>query len=295
MRSSSPSLFVLRHTYDVRRAAYYVRLMAKDLRATGHEQAWSWSLDEWDSMWRPSSWLKKPPRPHKTHLFHLVFILGLAGYANIIANEVLDDAWHIPFNLGVLGVALLVARRAGTTWTTMGLRPDRKKQGISAGVVVIAIITVGVAIGIAIPATRELFRDERVIESSILWVLFETFVRIPLATALYEEVLFRGIVFGMLVRRRSPLVAGLMTSALFGLWHILPTIETLDTNPGGDLFTGAIGLLVAIIGAIAGTTIAGLGFLWIRLYANSTYAPVLAHIGTNSVAMLGSLIVVHLL
>lgn len=269
--------------------------MGKDLRATGHEQAWSWSLGEWDQMWRPSSWLKKPPQPHKTHLIHLVFILALAGYANIIANEVLDDIWHIPFNLGVLGVALLVARRAGTTWTTMGLRPDRIKRGLVVGGVVIGVIIIGVAIGIAVPATRDLFRDDRVIDSSATWVLFQAFVRIPLATALYEEVLFRGIVFGMLVRRRSPLVAGLVTSGLFGLWHILPTLDTLQTNPAGNLFAGAIGLAIAIVGAIAGTFIAGLGFLWIRLYANSTYASVLAHIGTNSIAMLGSLFVVHVL
>ena len=269
--------------------------MGGDLRATGRGQAWSWSLADWDAMWRPSLWLKKPPRPHKSHVFHLTAILVLAGYANIIANEVLDDAWHIPFNLGVLAVALLIARRAGTTWTTMGLRNDRVRRGVTVGGVVVGVIAVGVVIGIAVPATRELFRDERVIENSTSWVLFQAFVRVPLATALYEEVLFRGIVFGMLIRRRSPLVAGLMTSVLFGMWHILPTIETLDANPGGDVFSGAIGLGVAVIGAIAGTTIAGLGFLWIRLYANSTYASVLAHIGTNSIAMLGALFVVHVL
>ena len=269
--------------------------MGNDLRATGHEQAWSWSLEEWDRMWRPSYWVKKPPQPHKTHLFHLVFILGLAGYANIIANEVLDDVWHIPFNLGVLGVALLVARRAGTTWTTMGLRPDRVGRGVAVGGAIIGVIAVVLVVGVAIPATRDLFRDERVIENSTTWVLLQTFVRIPLATALYEEVLFRGIVFGMLVRRRSPVVAGLLTSVLFGLWHILPTLDTLQTNPAGNMFTGAIGLVVAIAGAIAGTFIAGLAFLWIRLYANSTYASVLAHIGTNSIAMLAALFVVHVL
>ncbi|GMQ92863.1 MAG: hypothetical protein BMS9Abin12_0340 [Acidimicrobiia bacterium] len=273
----------------------YSGRMGKDLRATGHEQAWSWPLADWEQMWRPSFWLNKPPRPHDTHIFHLLAILALAGYANIVTNEILDDVWHIPFNLGILGVALLVARRAGTTWTTMGLRTDRAKQGVSVGTIVIGIIAVGVAIGIAIPATRELFRDDRIIDNSVGWVLFQAFVRVPLATALYEEVLFRGIVFGMLIRRRSPLIAGLMTSVLFGLWHILPTLDTLDTNPGGDLFMGAIGLVIALTGAIAGTFIAGLGFLWIRLYANSTYAAVLAHIGTNSVAMIGSLIVVHLL
>jgi membrane protease YdiL (CAAX protease family) len=163
------------------------------------------------------------------------------------------------------------------------------------GGAVVVVIAVGMAVAIAIPATRELFRDERIIDNSVAWVFFQAFVRVPFATALYEEVLFRGIVFGMLVRRRSPLVAGVVTSLLFGLWHVLPTLQTLETNPGGDIFTGAIGITVAVVGSIAGTAVAGLGFLWLRLIANSTYASVLAHIGTNSVAMLGSLLVVHLL
>ncbi len=124
--------------------------------------------------------------------------------------------------------------------------PIGSSAGLGVGGVVIAVIAAGVAVGIAIPATRELFKDDRIIDNSVAWVLFQAFVRIPLATALYEEVLFRGIVFGMLIRRRSPLTAGLMTSVLFGLWHILPTIETLNTNPGGDMFTGIIGLGVAI-------------------------------------------------
>lgn len=269
--------------------------MGRDLRTTGQDHAWSWSLAEWDQMWRPSNWLKKPPSPHPAHVFHLVAILALAGYANIIANEVLGAAWDIPFNLGVLAVAILVARRAGTTWTSMGVRPDRVRRGVIVGGTVIGVIVIGMAIAIAIPATRELFRDERIIDNSIPWVLFQAFIRVPFATALYEEVLFRGIVFGMLVRRRSPLVAGLITSLLFGMWHVLPTLQTLDTNPGGDLFTGVIGVTVAVAGTIAGTAIAGLAFLWIRLLANSTYASVLAHIGTNSVAMLASLIVVHVL
>lgn len=246
-------------------------------------------------MWRPSMWLRRPPDPHKAHIFHLLAIVALASYANVITNEVLDDVWHIPFNLGVLGVGLLIARRAGTTWTTMGLRQDRAGRGIRVGLVVIGVIAVGIVLAIAIPGTRELFEDDRVIENSVGWVLFQAFVRIPVATAFYEEVLFRGIVFGMLMRRNSPLVAALWTSVLFGFWHVLPTLDTLETNPAGDLFSGAVGLVAAILGAVAGTMIAGIGFLLVRLYANSTWAAVLAHIGTNSIALVGALVVVEFL
>ncbi|GMR02208.1 MAG: hypothetical protein BMS9Abin20_0536 [Acidimicrobiia bacterium] len=240
-------------------------------------------------------WRRKPPRPHKAHLVHLGAIVALVLYANVVANGVLAEVWDIPFNLGVLGVALLIARRAGTTWTSMGLRSDRLRKGLVVGGAVIGVIAVGIAIAIVVPSTRGLFEDDRVIDNSVGWVLFQAFVRVPLATALYEEVLFRGIIFGMLARRYSPLLAAVYASALFGLWHILPTIDTLGANPAGGLFAGVIGLVIALSGAVGGTFLAGLAFLWVRLYANSTAAPVLAHIGTNSTAFIGALIVVHLL
>ncbi|MEZ5174808.1 MAG: type II CAAX endopeptidase family protein [Acidimicrobiia bacterium] len=269
--------------------------MPKDLSATGKHFAWSWPLADWDAMWRPSMWLRKPPEPHRAHIFHLAAIYGLALYANIVSNEILDRVWHIPFQLGILGIALVISRRAGTTWTTLGLRRDRLRRGAIAGGFIIGVVAIGIAVGIAIPATRELFMDETIVESSVGYVLFQALVRIPIATALYEEILFRGIMFGMLVRRHTPLVAGIITSVLFGFWHILPTLDTIDSNPAGALFTGWIGSTVAITGAIAGTAAAGIGFLFVRLYANSTLASILAHIGTNSVAMLGALIVVHAL
>jgi membrane protease YdiL (CAAX protease family) len=269
--------------------------MPQDLSATGKQHSWSWPLSDWDQMWKPSMWLRKPPQPHDAHLIHITAILVLAGYANIISNEVLADIWHIPFQLGILGLALLVARRAGTTWTSMGLRPDRIRRGLIVGGTVIGVIAIGVIIAIAaatfIPDLRDLFEREDIVNGSIGWVLFQALIRIPLATALYEEVLFRGIVFGMFARRYSPLVAAVVTSLLFGFWHILPT---LDMSPIGDTGT-YFGLTTTIIGSVAGTAIGGLGFLLVRLYANSTYASVLAHIGTNSVAMLGALFVIHVL
>ena len=246
-------------------------------------------------MWRPRMWLRDPPSPHPTHIIQLALILGLVFYANIISNEVLDPVWHIPFHLGILGIALVIARAAGTTWTAMGLRPDRAVRGLKVGGAVIGIIAAGIAIAIAIPATRELFMDERIIDATVGSVLFQALVRVPLATALYEEVLFRGIVFGMLMHRHKPIVAGILTSVLFGFWHILPTLDTIQTNPAGDAFSGAAGLAIAILGSVLGTAAAGIGFLLVRLYANSTWASVLMHIGTNSVAMLGSLFVIHIL
>lgn len=255
----------------------------------------SWTLGEWDRMWRPSMWLRKPPRPHHTHWWHVAAIVALIGYANVVANSILDSNWHVLFNLGILGVAIFIARHAGTTWRDLGMRRDRIGRGLVVGGIVMGVIGLGIAIGVAVPASRDLFMDERVTESTTAEVLIQALFRIPLVTAFYEEVLFRGVLFGMFVRRWSPLWAALASSAIFGMWHILPTLETLQTNPAGDLFSGILGLAAAELGTVIGTMAAGLVFLWLRLRANSVVAPILAHIATNSFALLAALLVVRFL
>ena len=267
--------------------------MPNDLSHTGREHAWSWPVEDWDEMWKPRNWLKKPPRPHKAHLWHVAAIIAIASYANIISNLVLDDAWHIPFQLGILAVVVLIARRAGTTWSSIGMRRDRIRRGLTVGGAVIGVITVGFVIAIIaagfFPQLRPMFENETVLDNSVGWVLFQAFIRIPIATAFYEEVLFRGVIFGMFARRYSPLAAAAFASLLFGLWHIAPTLAGPE-NPLMDP-EGVLQLAGAVVGIVGSTMFAGLIFLWVRLYANSVYAPVLAHIGTNSIGMLAALFV----
>jgi len=255
----------------------------------------SWTLAEWDRMWRPSMWLRKPPRPHQTHWWHVAAVVALISYANIVANEILDTNWHVLFNLGILGVAVAIARHAEATWTDLGMRTDRIVRGLVVGAIVMGVIGIGIAIGVAIPGTRELFYDERVIDSTTPEVLVQTLFRIPIVTAFYEEALFRGVLFGMFVRRWRPLWAAVAASFIFGLWHVLPTLHTLETSPAGDMFSGFLGVVVAALGAVAGTMLAGFAFLWLRLRANSVVAPTLAHIATNSFALLAALLVVRFL
>jgi membrane protease YdiL (CAAX protease family) len=255
----------------------------------------SWTRAEWDRMWHPSMWSRKPPQQHDMHIWHIVAILALTGYANVIANQVLNPWWHIPFNLGILGVALAIARHAGVTVPALGYCRDRIRRGVGVGGIVMGVIGIGMLIGVAIPATREFFYDDRVIERSTSVILFDAMIRIPIATAFYEETLFRGVLFGMFVRRWAPIWAAVASNLLFGLWHILPTLNTLETNPAGGMVDGFIGIALAAIGSVAGTAVAGFGFLWLRLRANSTVAPVMAHIATNSFALIAALFVVHVL
>jgi membrane protease YdiL (CAAX protease family) len=268
---------------------------AGSLPAGSGDPATAWTRPEWDRMWRPSMWLQKPAHQQGMHIWHIVAIIALTGYANVIANAVLNPWWHIPFNLGILFVAVAIARNAGATAADLGFCKDRIPRGLAVGGIVMGVIGLGIVIGIGIPATREFFYDDRVIERSTTVILFDALIRIPIATAFYEEALFRGVLFGMLVRRWAPLWAALASNLLFGLWHILPTINTLETNPAGGMLEGIPGITIAAIGGVAGTALAGFGFLWLRLRANSTIAPWMAHIATNSFALIAALFVVRVI
>ena len=245
------------------------------------------SLEQWDDLWKPSLWRASPDHPHQA-LLPVLGVLALVVYANTIGNEVLSPPWYIPFNAGILTAALVLAHTSGVTWTSMGMRADRVRQGLLVGGVIAAAIVVCVVVLAAVPWTAEALRDERIIERPFGLALYHALIRVPLGTAVYEEVLFRGILFGMLARRTTPLAAAIWSSLVFGLWHVLPTIDALATNPIGDVLDfGPIG----VVAGVAGTFVAGLVFIWLRCYGGSIITPILVHIATNSTAILAGAVV----
>ena len=248
-------------------------------------------LSQWDDLWRLSLWRLVPASPQPAGI-HFVALAALAMYANVIVNEVLKPPWYVPFNAGVLGIALVVAYRGGTTWTAMGMRADRVRRGIIIGGIIAVAIVALIAVAVAIPSARDAFKDQRIVEGSVGLSLYHALFRVPIGTAVYEEVLFRGIIFGMLARRASVLSAAVWSSVLFGIWHLLPAIDAIESNPIGDALGGSWEPVVA---AVVSTFIAGILFVWIRLYAGSIVAPILVHVASNSMAILASTFVVHVL
>ena len=117
------------------------------------------------------------------------------------------------------------------------------------------------------------FQDDRV-EVGLGKMLFEVLVEIPLATVMFEEVAFRGVLLGLLRKRLPTWPAVVVSAVLFGLWHVDGVVRGHD-GPG---------LAAAVAGTLAATTLAGLGFAWLRVRSDSLVAPVLAHWATNSLA-----------
>jgi membrane protease YdiL (CAAX protease family) len=147
----------------------------------------------------------------------------------------------------------------------------------------VLLILVAIAL---IPGTNGFLDDSRA-DISGGRLIFELTISIVLLTAIPEEFAFRGVLLGSGVRLWGPWRASLITSALFGLWHIVPTLHTMSDN---HAISGAsntfAGQALLVIGTVVATFVAGLVFSWLRLRSRSLIAPILAHIATNGLALL---------
>jgi membrane protease YdiL (CAAX protease family) len=74
-----------------------------------------------------------------------------------------------------------------------------------------------------------------------------------------------------------------ISSVLFGLWHVLPSIGTHEQNPAlGSVVGGGLrGNILAVSLSVLTTTVAGVLFSGLRLVSGSVLAPMGFHWATN--------------
>lgn len=200
----------------------------------------------------------------------------------------------LPVAVGLLTAALiLVAWAGGLTRADLGLGWTEVPEGLGYGTAAAGLVLLVLLVAALIPATNGFLHDSRAAISGGR-LAYELGVSIVLLTAIPEEFAFRGVLLGSALRMWGPLRASLVTSVLFGLWHIAPTLGTMSDN---HEFRGAAasvaGQVLLVLGAIAVTFIAGLAFCWLRLKSRSLIAPVMAHAATNGLALTVAWFTVH--
>ena len=211
-----------------------------------------------------------------------------AGY-NVALNRVLPPKTHVPANLAFAAAMCGIGRAAARlSWSDLGLGQAEASRGFRIGSRSSLMSAALVAAAAAAPRTRRFFADERILRSSPGAAVYEVCVRIPLATALPEEVIFRGVLLSVLSRSHSAATAIAWTSALFGLWHVLPTLDTVRTNPIKEaLPEGWFGYATAAGAAIPATAATGALFALLRNRSGSVVAPFLMHTTINATAYVG--------
>ena len=199
--------------------------------------------------------------------FNIARALGLFG-PELVAAAVL------------LAAMAVIAWREKLTWADLGLRRETLAAGFAWGLGAFALVFLVLLVAAIVPATNGFLHDSRA-DISGARMIYDLFVSILLATVVPEELAFRGILLGSSLRVFRKWVAVLLTSALFGLWHIAPTLHTMSDNQTVRHTPAAI----VVLGAVAATFVAGVVFSWLRLRSGSLIAPAIAHFATNGLAL----------
>jgi membrane protease YdiL (CAAX protease family) len=213
----------------------------------------------------------------------LVVLVLVIGAANLTRSAVLPGRDHLAFNLALAGFAIGIGVAARMTVAELGLARADIPRGVRYGAVAAGLVTAAVLVAALVPAFSSAFEDDRV-EIGFGAMLVKAVVVIPLGTVLVDELIFRGVLLGLLRRVAPTVVAVLVASVLFGLWHVYPAWR-------GDAENQALvsaEKLSTVLGTMAATTAAGLVFCWLRIASRSLVAPMLAHCATNSVPFIAA-------
>ncbi|MGH3245385.1 MAG: lysostaphin resistance A-like protein [Trebonia sp.] len=209
----------------------------------------------------------------------------------VVVNVVDVRVPHASLVAGPVGAAVLLglARLAGLSWAELGLGPGTWRRGATWAAAVIAVVALVLAAGASLPLTRDAFRDSRY-HLDLAHALLTAFVLIPVGTVLLEEVAFRGVLWGLLRRLGGTVLATTASSALFGLWHILPSLGLATDNEaiGNAVGHGRSAQVVAVLGTVLFTAASGVVFCELRRRSGSVLAPAGLHWAVNGLSVLAS-------
>jgi membrane protease YdiL (CAAX protease family) len=210
-----------------------------------------------------------------TEWHNRIALVGLGAW-NLVVNRHLPERHYVPANLTVAAATYLLARTGGAGNGDLGMRTDKVGGGLRWGAAGAGLVAAGAVAASRHTKTRGLFDDARAASGN---TAYETLLRIPFGTVVFEEMAFRGAL-GALLRRGGPRRVSLPTAVVFGLWHVVPTLETLNINGIFDRTTR----LQAVAGGVAATAAAGLALDALRLRSHSLLAPMLTHWSANAVS-----------
>ncbi len=129
----------------------------------------------------------------------------------------------------LIAALVLIAWSAGATRVDLGLGRTDMGAGLRYGAGAFGIVLLVLIVAAVIPVTNGFLHDSRA-QIGGGRLLYELGASIVLLTAIPEEFAFRGVLLGSALRLWGPWRASLITSALFGLWHIAPTLHTMSDN-----------------------------------------------------------------
>ena len=214
---------------------------------------------------------------------------GLALYGN--AWSIVDDLTRLSLG-GTVGGTLLglaafgLALRSGRAGLiAVGLRRERFGRGVLAGLAIGLLFGLPGVLYFLMPGLAPIeVRYEALAASELSVVLAVVLLKIPFATALAEELAFRGILQARLRDAFGPVQAVLIGSLVFTAWHFVVSFTTLQgTNLAADVPMAAGAYLVQNVAVLTA------GLIWgtLREWSGNLAGCVVSHWLTDALLVGG--------
>lgn len=217
----------------------------------------------------------------------LVFIALISAYSVVICR-VVPKRYYALTNVITAASSVLVAHLIGLSWSDIGLAPGSLLTGLLWGLAVSLPVAMIISLFVSHKFTRHLFRGSQ-LPAKPIKLAYEFGLRIPLGTALSEEIIFRGVLLGMLLQNHNQLTSLAVSAILFGLWHILPTLDTIRQNDAVTALAKSsfVHKHLPVVTTVLFTGLVGVAFGWLRIWAGSLLAPWVVHSVVNTLALGG--------
>jgi CAAX protease family protein len=224
----------------------------------------------------------------KVWLFAALLVLwGNLLHPLIGASAVLPGgSWQfVLVGAALVGVSLVAARVLGLDAATLGVGRAGALRGAVTGALVAGTIA---AVDVAVLRVAPSIIDQPLGYAPLTRVSADDLERhiglfLPLGAVIPEEVAFRGVLLGGLLRRYSARSAIGASAAAFALWHITVAMHTVgDTSLAQTaLFAPAVAGTIVVV-FVGGVIMAGL-----RVATGTLMTSIAAHWVFNAVILLG--------
>jgi len=209
--------------------------------------------------------------------------LTLLAGVSLLNNTAAPDLYLLWACVGIAGLVLM-ARADGLQRRDWGFGPVTGRAARAAAVLA-AVTAAALLAGTQLPGVAAAYADERVVGMGAGEVAYAALVRVPVGTALLEEVAFRGVLLAMLTRRYGTAWGVVGSSLAFGAWHLLPSLGLAAGNAAAGSALGAHPLVASVIGMVA-AGLAGAFLCLLRIRYDHLVAPLAVHGTANSLAYL---------
>jgi membrane protease YdiL (CAAX protease family) len=207
-------------------------------------------------------------------LYLAVVCVFLVAYPILMPEPTADmDILFVAINVTVAALLVLWAvKLAGLSPSEVGLSRDTLGRSLLLGTLV-GLIAPAIAFGLF---HWPVFRQQdwwAELGMTFPTLLYRLAIRIPLGTAAFEEVAFRGVVFGLFLREGTGKTIWL-SSALFGIYHIGLIVRVFDSS---NIVLMQMPFAAMVVAGVVVTAIWGLIFALVRHKSGNVAGPIVTH------------------